>query len=162
MSYVEKELYDGEQIVYMGRMSTWTIIPGTLLAIAILVVATVIAYFAGALVLLFWLITVPIVLLLWLLTVARRMFRIATTEFAITNRRVMSKTGMFNTEVKATPLDKVNNINVSQSFFGNMLDYGDVEVTTATAEENDNHGVSSLAHPDKFRNRLSQEMDTRG
>ena len=27
-----------------------------------------------------------------------------------------------------------------------MLDYGDIEVTTATAEENDNHRIASLAH----------------
>jgi uncharacterized membrane protein YdbT with pleckstrin-like domain len=70
----------------------------------------------------------------------------------------MSKTGFMRTEVKSTPLDKVNSINVTQSLFGNMLNYGDVEVTTATAEENDNHAVTALRRPDEFRNRLSQQM----
>ena len=38
---------------------------------------------------------------------------------------------------------------------GNLLDYGNIEVTTATAEENDNHLIASLAHADKFRNTLT-------
>ena len=79
-----------------------------------------------------------------------------TTEIAITDRRVISKTGLLRTEIKVTPLDKVNNVNVKQSMFGNILDYGDVEVTTATADENDNHFVNSLAHTDAFRNVLSE------
>ena len=56
----------------------------------------------------------PIVLLMWIVMVARQVFRVLTTEIAITDRRVMSKSGMFRTEVKVTPLDKVNNVNVRQ------------------------------------------------
>jgi uncharacterized membrane protein YdbT with pleckstrin-like domain len=158
MSYVDKELNEGESIVYMGRVSWWTIVPRTLLALAILVAATVVASMLGALVWLFWVIAVPVVILLWIIVIARDILRLATTEFAITDHRVMSKTGFMRTEVKSTPLDKVNSINVTQSLFGNMLNYGDVEVTTATAEENDNHAVTALRRPDEFRNRLSQQM----
>jgi uncharacterized membrane protein YdbT with pleckstrin-like domain len=156
MSYIEKELTPGEHMVLLGRVSWWTIVPRTLLAIGVLVVAVVAAGLLSALVPLFWLIALPITLLLWAVLVAREIFRVLTTEIAITDRRVMSKTGLFTTEVKVTPLDKVNNVNVKQSFFGNMLDYGDIEVTTATAEENDNHLISSLAHTDSFRNTLTE------
>jgi uncharacterized membrane protein YdbT with pleckstrin-like domain len=158
MSYVDKELNEGERIVYMGRVTWWTIVPKTLLAIAVLAVASVVASMTGLLGGLFWAIAVPIVVLLWAVLVARDLLRLATTEFAITDHRVMSKTGFMRTEVKSTPLDKVNNINVSQSLFGNMLDYGDVEVTTATAESSDNHAVKALRRPDEFRNRLSSQM----
>jgi membrane protein YdbS with pleckstrin-like domain len=155
MSYIQREVADGEQIVLMGRISWWTILPYTLLAIAVLVVAVVAAAMLSALVTLFWLITVPLVLLAWIVMVARQVFRIVTTEIAITTRRVMSKSGWLNTDVKVTPLDKVNNVNVRQSLLGNLLDYGDIEVTTATAEETDNHFVPNLAHADKFRNTLT-------
>jgi uncharacterized membrane protein YdbT with pleckstrin-like domain len=155
MSYIERELTDGERIVLAGRVSWWTIVPRTLLAIAVLVVAAVVAGLLSALMPLFWEIAVPLVLLIWIVMVARQVFKVLTTEIAITDRRVMSKTGLFRTEVKVTPLDKVNNVNVQQSLFGNLLDYGDIEVTTATAEENDNHLISSLAHADKFRNTLT-------
>jgi uncharacterized membrane protein YdbT with pleckstrin-like domain len=158
MSYVEKELNEGESIVYMGKVSWWTIVPKTLLALAVLTVAAVVASMTGALVVLFWAIAAPVVLLLWVIMVARDLLRLATTEFAVTDQRVMSKTGFMRTEVKSTPLDKVNNINVTQSLFGNALNYGDVEVTTATAESSDNHAVRSLRRPDEFRNRLSSQM----
>jgi uncharacterized membrane protein YdbT with pleckstrin-like domain len=68
----------------------------------------------------------------------------------------MSKSGIFRTEVKTTPLDKINNTNVKQSFIGNLLDYGDIEITTATAEERDNHLIANLAHPDAFRNTVTE------
>ncbi|HET6350948.1 MAG TPA: PH domain-containing protein [Coriobacteriia bacterium] len=155
MSYIEKELTDGERLVLMGHVSWWTIVPRTLLAIAVFVAATVVAGMLAALGAVFWLVAVPVVLLLWLIMVARLIFRVLTTEIAITNRRVISKAGLFNTQIKATPLDKVNNVNVTQSFFGNMLNYGDIEVTTATAEESDNHLIMSLAHTDEFRNTLT-------
>lgn len=155
MSYIERELNDGERLVLMGRVSWWTIVPQTLLALAVLVVAAVIAALLSGLVGLFWLIAIPVVLLLWLVLVARQVFRVLTTEIAITSRRVVSKTGLFRTVIKATPLDKVNNVNVSQSFFGNLLNYGDIEVTTATADTNDNHRIASLGGTDQFRNTLT-------
>ena len=155
MSYIERELTQGEHLVLLGRVSWWTIVPRTLLAIGVFVVAVVAAWMLLALVPLFWTIAVPVVILLWIVMVARQVFRVLTTEIAITDRRVMSKTGLLRTEVKVTPLDKVNTVNVKQSLFGNMLDYGDMEVTTATAEESDNHLISSLAHADKFRNTLT-------
>ena len=155
MSYIEREMSEGEHVVLLGRVSWWTIVPQTLLAVAVFVVAAVVAGMFSALVPMFWLIAAPLVILVWIFLVARQVFRVLTTEIAITDRRVMSKTGLFRTEVKVTPLDKVNNVNVRQGFFGNMLDYGDIEVTTATAEENDNHLISALAHADKFRNTLT-------
>jgi membrane protein YdbS with pleckstrin-like domain len=155
MSYIERELTDGERIVLLGRVSWWTIVPRTLLALAVLVAAIVAGAALSALVPLFWTLAVPLVVLAWIVMVARQVFRVLTTEIAITDRRVMSKTGLLRTEVKITPLDKVNNVNVQQSFFGNMLDYGNIEVTTATAEESDNHLIASLAHVDEFRNTLT-------
>lgn len=156
MSYIEKELTQGEHMVLLGGVSWWTIVPRTLLVVGALVAAAVAAGMLSSLVPLFWLIAVPLAVVVWSVLVAQLVFRVLTTEIAITDRRVMSKTGLFTTEVKVTPLDKVNNVNVKQSFFGNLLDYGDIEVTTATAEENDNHLISSLAHTDRFRNTLTE------
>ena len=155
MSYIEHELTAGEHIVLLGHVSWWTIVPRTLLAVAVFVVAAVVAGLLSTLVPLFWLIAMPLVILLWIGMVSRQILRVLTTEIAITDRRVISKSGLLRTEVKVTPLNKVNNVNVKQSMFGNLLDYGDIEVTTATAEENDNHLISSLAHTDEFRNALS-------
>jgi len=156
MSYIEKELTKGERIVLLGHVSAWTIVPRTLLTLAVFAAVAVVAGMLSWLVPLFWMTAAPLAILLWIALVAQLLFRLFTTEIAITDRRVMSKTGLLQTEVKVTPLDKVNNVNVRQSVFGNMLDYGDIEVTTATADTNDNHSVASLAHADVFRNTLTE------
>jgi membrane protein YdbS with pleckstrin-like domain len=159
MSYIAKELADGEEIIVLGKMSWWTIVPQTLLMGAVLIALVVAASTLSLLVAMFWMIALPLVLLLWLFMVARQAYRIMTTEIAITDRRVMSKSGFIATDVKVTPLSKVNNVNVKQSVLGNFLDYGDIEVTTATADENDNHFVKSLSHADAFRNTLTSSPD---
>ena len=38
MSYIEHELTPGERIVLLGRVSWWTMVPRTLLALGVLVV----------------------------------------------------------------------------------------------------------------------------
>lgn len=157
MSYIDRELAEDEHIVLLGRMSWWTIVPRTLLTIAVVAAAAVAAAVLSMLVPLFWMIALPLAIILWLAMVARQLFRLLTTEIAITDRRVISKSGLLRTEVKVTPLNKVNNVNVAQSLFGNVFDYGDIEVTTATAEEEDNHLVSNLAHADAFRNTLTAQ-----
>ncbi len=160
MAYIDKELNQGERIILMGHVSWWTIVPRTLLMIAVLVAAGVIAAMLHRADPLFFAVAVPLAFVIWLALVASQLFRILTTEIAITDRRVISKTGLLSTEVKVTPLDKVNNVNVKQSMFGNMFDYGDIEVTTATADESDNHFVNSLAHTDQFRNVLSEVVQS--
>jgi uncharacterized membrane protein YdbT with pleckstrin-like domain len=158
MSYIERELNEGERIILMGRVSWWTIVPQSLLVLAVGagVAAAVVFGLSGGVGTLFWAISVPLLLIMWAAFVARQVLGILSTEIAITDRRVMSKTGILRTEVKTTPLDKVNNVNVSQSLFGNMLGYGDIEVTTATADTNDNHAIKALAHSDRFRNTLTE------
>lgn len=157
MAYIERELAEGEKLIKLSRPSWWTIVPRTVLALAVLmvsIVALVMGQWLTALVL--WAIVVPLVLLAWIAMILPLLVRILSTEIAITDRRVTSKSGLFKVEVKTTPLDKVNNVNVVQSLFGRMLGYGDIEVTTATADEADNHFVKSLSDPNGFRNALSE------
>jgi|GEM_PF-1489090 len=157
MAYIERELAEGEQLIKLSRPSWWTIVPRTLLALAVLAVAVVVLVLGAWLTaLILWAIVVPLVFLAWVVMIVPLVVRIMSTEIALTNRRVTSKSGIFKVEVKTTPLDKVNNVNVVQTMFGRMLRYGDIEVTTATTDEDDNHFVKSLADPNDFRNALSE------
>ncbi len=157
MSYIERELAEGEKLIKISRPSWWRVVARTVLSIAVLVVAIVVLVLGQWLTaLVLWVIVVPLVLLAWIVMTVPLVVRILSTEIAITDRRVTSKSGLFKVEVKSTPLDKVNNVNVTQSLFGRMFGYGDIEVTTATADEADNHLVKTLAHPNEFRNALSE------
>jgi uncharacterized membrane protein YdbT with pleckstrin-like domain len=53
-------------------------------------------------------------------------------EYVVTNRRVIQVFGVFNKSVTDSSLEKVNDVKMSQSFFGRLFDYGDVEILTGS------------------------------
>ncbi|HKY53376.1 MAG TPA: PH domain-containing protein, partial [Anaerolineales bacterium] len=52
--------------------------------------------------------------------------------YVVTNRRVTQIAGVFDKEVVDSSLEKVNDVKMSQSFFGRMFGYGDIEILTAS------------------------------
>ncbi|MCL5610936.1 MAG: PH domain-containing protein [Chloroflexi bacterium] len=53
-------------------------------------------------------------------------------EYLVTNRRVIQISGIFNKNVVDSSLEKVNDVKMTQSFWGRLFDYGDVEILTAS------------------------------
>jgi len=53
-------------------------------------------------------------------------------EYVVTNRRVIQISGVFSKDVVDSSLEKVNDVKMSQSFFGRLFDYGDIEILTAS------------------------------
>ncbi|MCI0554370.1 MAG: PH domain-containing protein [Anaerolineae bacterium] len=52
--------------------------------------------------------------------------------YVVTNRRVIQISGVFNKDVVDSSLEKVNDVKMSQSFFGRLFGYGDIEILTAS------------------------------
>jgi uncharacterized membrane protein YdbT with pleckstrin-like domain len=53
-------------------------------------------------------------------------------QYLVTNRRVIQVSGIFNKNVVDSSLEKVNDVKMTQSFFGRMFDYGDIAILTAS------------------------------
>jgi len=53
-------------------------------------------------------------------------------QYIVTNRRVMQVNGIINKNVIDSSLEKVNDVKMSQSFFGRIFNYGDIEILTAS------------------------------
>ncbi|MDX9991954.1 MAG: PH domain-containing protein [Anaerolineales bacterium] len=53
-------------------------------------------------------------------------------QYIVTNRRVIQINGVINKNVVDSSLEKVNDVKMTQSFFGRMFDYGDIEIMTAS------------------------------
>ena len=51
--------------------------------------------------------------------------------WSVTNMRVIDEMGFFSRYSKESPLDKINNVEYTQSIWGRMFGYGDVEIQTA-------------------------------
>lgn len=128
MSYVDTNLMKGEQVVHRAQLH-WAI------------------YIAGAL-LSFMLIGLPLLLAAFI--------RQRTTEMAVTNKRVIIKTGLISRRTVELNLSKVENVAVDQGILGRMLDYGTITVVgTGGTREVFAHVLSPL----QFRRAVQEQTD---
>jgi len=81
-------------------------------------------------------------------------------EYLVTNRRVIQISGIFNKDVVDSSLEKVNDVKMSQSFFGRLFDYGDVEILTAS-ETGDNL-FRRIGDPVKFKTAMLNAKEQMG
>jgi uncharacterized membrane protein YdbT with pleckstrin-like domain len=79
-----------------------------------------------------------------------------TTEFAITNKRVINKAGLVERRTFEMNLNKIESVNVEQSILGRILGYGDIEIigTGGTKEQ-----FKHISDPITFR-KTFQEMSS--
>ena len=70
-------------------------------------------------------------------------------EYVLTNRRVIQVSGVVNKRAVDSSLEKINDAVLTQSIFGRALDFGDLEILTASdAAISDFH---MLMHPIEFK-----------
>jgi uncharacterized membrane protein YdbT with pleckstrin-like domain len=119
--YVDKVLQPGEQVRYRASLNWILYVPGLalwLVALALYVVISVPFFQVVSLV----------VFAAGLYLVARAWFDWYTTEIAVTDRRVIYKTGFISRKTTEMHMDKIESVDVDQSVLGRILDYGDVMV----------------------------------
>jgi uncharacterized membrane protein YdbT with pleckstrin-like domain len=74
------------------------------------------------------------------------------TEIAVTNRRVIYKTGLIQRQTNEMNMDKVESVQINQSIFGRMLDYGTVTIL-GTGEGFET--LHTIASPIELRNSIT-------
>ncbi len=74
------------------------------------------------------------------------------TEFAVTNRRVISKRGFIWRKTEEMNMDKVETVDIDQTILGRLLGYGSIRIT-GTGGTN-NIEVSRIAAPFTLRNAI--------
>jgi membrane protein YdbS with pleckstrin-like domain len=145
MSYVQSTLVPGERILYRAHLHWATFLGGGLLFILFTIVATLFvaredSQFAGF-----------IVFILGVLPLAAAYIRYRTSEFAVTDKRVLIKTGLVRRHTLETLLNKVENISVEQGLLGRVLNYGTIQVTgTGSTKEM----FPNIAAPLEFRKQV--------
>jgi uncharacterized membrane protein YdbT with pleckstrin-like domain len=168
MSYVRKSLVSGETLLYETRHH-WLVLIGPLLLSFVLATLTVgllaEAFQAkngkglamGASSSQIHAMEIGGVFLL-VVAIAAFSYGIAkrnATEMAVTNRRVLIKTGLSSRRTLDLMLSRVESIGVEESFWGRMLGFGSVVVrgTGGTPES-----FVMIAHPQEFRRSVQQQI----
>ncbi|MCS6908223.1 MAG: PH domain-containing protein [Anaerolineales bacterium] len=134
-SYLQRLLGENEKIIFTTRQH-WFILARNILLEALLILGIFIASvllivllgIAAALV-------IPIGFLIMLLPVISLALDVAkwsSSQYVITNRRVIQIAGIFNKSTEDSSLEKVNDVRMVQSFLGRLFNYGDIEIMTAS------------------------------
>src|SRR6266700_7309204 len=82
--------------------------------------------------------------------VARR-----TSEFAVTNKRVLIKTGLIRCHSLETLLSKIESIGVTQGILGRLLDFGPIVVSGTGGSKEPFHRI---ADPMRFRRKVQEQI----
>lgn len=129
MSYVNRVLQPGETVRHTAGLHWSMYVPGLLVWVLAGIIALVlpdpsIHWFPNRLgVIAAWLCFAA-----GLVLIARASFQRWTTEIAVTDRRVIYKTGFIRRNTTEMHMDKVESVEVKQSVLGRILNYGDVEI----------------------------------
>lgn len=122
MSYIESNLMDDEKMVHVTRLHP----------IILLMPAAATSLLAGSFAIVdspYIQIAIALLLFAALWKLIDRLVLFLSSEFGITSKRVLGKTGFIRRTSLDIVLNKVEAIRLSQSILGRILNYGDIEVT---------------------------------
>lgn len=134
MSYIEKNLSTGETIVYRGRLSLWPY--ALLIAIGICAIPLL-----GS----------------GLLLLAYVYIKVATTEVAVTDRRVIAKFGFISRSTIEMSVRRIESIQVDQGILGRIFDYGSIVMSGAG---NPLAPIPGISNPMAFRQAFLEYQDS--
>ena len=132
-SYVDDVLIKDEAVLYRGRLSRWSF---------------------------FWLIVLGLLLLpafgLGLLLWLAAWIIYISTELAITNKRIISKSGLIKRQTMEMFLEKVESIQVDQSILGRIFNFGSI---TISGTGGDKSPIRNISRPLDFRQAFMGAVD---
>jgi uncharacterized membrane protein YdbT with pleckstrin-like domain len=147
VSYTESHLLPGETIKYKGHLHWFPFLPAYLLGV--LFTGAAIAGFALEML---WLgilgLVVAIPTFAWIYILK------ATSEFCVTDKRVVIKVGFIQRHTVETMLAKVESIGVEQGLVARLLDYGTILVVGTGGTQDKFHNISN---PLEFRRQVQAE-----
>jgi uncharacterized membrane protein YdbT with pleckstrin-like domain len=158
MRYEEKLLATNERVVFTTRQH-WIVLAYH--ALINLGPAGVLA--AGAIFFSMFFPPLLLALVVLLIPVVRfliHLIRWWNEQYIITNRRVIQASGIINKNVIDSSLEKVNDVVLTQSVWGRLLGYGDVEILTASEI-----GVNKLRRiggPVEFKTAMLDQKESMG
>jgi uncharacterized membrane protein YdbT with pleckstrin-like domain len=137
MSYVDGNLLPDEQVVFRTRLH-WKILIGPLLFAVVTLLPVGWLLTQGT-----WNNLVLIAPAIGLIVLVTALIRRQSSDFAVTNKRVMMKTGVFSARSVELLLSKVEAIAVNQSLGGRLFNYGDIVVTGSGGTEEPFTGIQA-------------------
>jgi hypothetical protein len=143
MAYLDSLLASGERPIKRERQHWFILVSNAAYGLIAVVIAIFLLFISGNLGqgtvrdLLGWVIVIVVVG--GLVYLAWQSLQWTNREFIVTTRRVLQLEGVLNKKVVDSSLEKINDAILTQSIFGRLFGYGDLEILTASES-----GISRL------------------
>ena len=158
--YLETMLGENEHILLRARKH-WSVLFGNIVLEIVLIIALIIAAIVLLPIVAFPVAPLGFILVLVPLFGMGRDFLVwYNRQYIVTNRRVIQTSGVFSKDVVDSSLEKVNDVKLSQSFWGRLFDYGDIEILTAS--EVGANVFRSIGDPIKFKTAMLNAKERLG
>ncbi len=145
MGYVESNLLPNEQITYRAKLH-WIIYA---LPVVVFLIAIVVALGGGG-----WIAGVAIGIIGFVLFLPP-WIKAGSSEFAITNKRVLIKVGLIRRHSLELLLQKVEGIGVDQGVLGRILGYGTITVSGVGGTK---ETFQMISNPLEFRRQVQASL----
>jgi uncharacterized membrane protein YdbT with pleckstrin-like domain len=160
---IEDQLQVGEKILYRAHPSLLPLVgPGGLAAMAgigALLLGRLAAARSGP----GWTalaavaVAAAVVAVVALVVTGVRYLVIRSRDYVVTDRRVIRQIGILSKVSTDASLDKINNVEMRQTLLGRLLDYGDVEIDTAS--EVGSTVFPQIRHPAELKRAVTAAAD---
>ena len=148
MGYIEKNLMNGEQIVYEARQH-WIIYLKPFLLLLIAIGLFVIPTKDMALLMQVCMsVVLLVVAAIWAVNIY------GGRKYILTNRRLILKRGILRRESTDLVLRRCEGVSISQTILGRMLNYGDVNVSTGEVANK----FVQIENPVQFSSQINQQI----
>lgn len=154
-SYPEKLINEGETVVLDLKPHWWFFWKHILVGGVLLIVLGV---WVGLLDSKNWAkIPLAVAILVYVAFVVVKYLTWTYTHFVLTDRRVISRSGIISKRGTEVPLDRVNNIDFSQKFWERLIGAGDLSIESA-GKDGQSH-FQNVRHPDMVQQEVYRQME---
>lgn len=156
MTFIEKNLANNEKIIYRAQLHWWIYGKSVLLLILGLVIVIFgatsgfssaaregVKVFGGLLI------------LVGIVGLINAFVRASSSEFAVTNRRIMIKTGVAQRRLIELQLNRSEGLVIDQGIIGRIFNYGTIIIRTGAMEEI----FSPIAYPYEFKRQINNAIE---
>jgi len=145
MNYIDENLMAGEHVIYRAKLH-WIVFLWTI----IWFVLALILFMGGK----YFAIGGGVVILISIIAGVLAYISYSSSEFGVTNKRVLVKVGFIRRHSLETLLTKVSAIQVDQGVFGRILGYGTIIVTGTVSTEH----FHKISAPLEFRKKIQEQV----
>jgi membrane protein YdbS with pleckstrin-like domain len=156
MPFPKRLLLDGEEVALDLRPHWWFFAGPLFAGIPVLVLlVTALKQNGDVQTVALW--AVAAIAIGWAAWLARRLIAWQTTHFVVTGDRLVFRSGILAKHSRDIPLEKVNDLQSSQSLFERMIGAGDLLIESAG--ERGQEVFSDIPHPDAVQQEIYKQME---